>query len=101
MNFESSVPGAYFVGPVTAFCFGPLYRFVCGAAYAAPAVARHLAGPVPRVRSALRRLGIGAPAAGPRLEPVMGRRLPSSSRTSSPCGRYHQRFWTLAMNLYG
>ncbi len=65
MNFEASLPGAYFVGPVTAFCFGPLSRFVCGAAHAAPAVARHLAGPVPRVRSALRRLGVGAPASRP------------------------------------
>jgi pyruvate/2-oxoglutarate dehydrogenase complex dihydrolipoamide dehydrogenase (E3) component len=65
MNFESSVPGAYFVGPVSAFCFGPLTRFVCGAAYAAPALARHLAGPVPRVRSALRRLGWGSPADRP------------------------------------
>jgi hypothetical protein len=52
MNFESSVPGAYFVGPVTALGFGPLFRFVCGADYMAPALARHLAGlkgPVERV----------------------------------------------------
>jgi thioredoxin reductase len=58
MNFESSVPGAYFAGPVAALSFGPLFRFVCGAAYAAPALARHLAGPGPRVRRALRRLGV-------------------------------------------
>jgi thioredoxin reductase len=62
MNFESSVKGAYFVGPIAQFCFGPLLRFVCGAEYAAPALARHLAGPAPRVRSALRKLGVGAPA---------------------------------------
>jgi FAD-dependent urate hydroxylase len=43
MHFESSVPGAYFVGPVAAPCFGPLFRFVAGAGYAAPALARHLA----------------------------------------------------------
>jgi len=55
VNFESSVPGAYFLGPITAFCFGPLYRFVAGAEYAAPAVARHLAGPVRAVTSAVRR----------------------------------------------
>jgi FAD-dependent urate hydroxylase len=64
MNFESSVPGAYFVGPVAALCFGPLFRFVCGAEYAAPAIARHLVGPVPRVRSALRRLGVSGSAPG-------------------------------------
>jgi FAD-dependent urate hydroxylase len=42
-RFESSVPGLYFVGPASSFSFGPLFRFVCGAEYAAPAVARHLA----------------------------------------------------------
>ena len=42
-HFESSSPGLYFVGPVSAFSFGPLERFVCGAALAAPRVARHLA----------------------------------------------------------
>ncbi len=61
MSFESTVEGAYFVGPVAALCFGPLFRFVCGADYAAPALARHLAGPVPRIRRALRRLGVAAP----------------------------------------
>jgi thioredoxin reductase len=55
MNFESSVPGAYFVGPITALCFGPLFRFVAGAKYAAPALARHLAGPRRAMVSALRR----------------------------------------------
>ena len=67
MHYESSVPGAYFVGPVTAFCFGPLHRFVCGAEHAAPVVARHLAGPAPRVRSALRRLGIGGASTRPTM----------------------------------
>ena len=43
VRFESSVPGLYFVGPASAFSFGPLFRFVCGAEHAAPAVARHLA----------------------------------------------------------
>jgi cation diffusion facilitator CzcD-associated flavoprotein CzcO len=42
-HFESSVPGLYFVGAATMFSFGPLFRFVAGAAYAAPALARHLA----------------------------------------------------------
>jgi cation diffusion facilitator CzcD-associated flavoprotein CzcO len=55
LNFESSVPGVYFVGPIVANCFGPLFRFVSGAEYAAPAVARHLAGAMKTVTSAVRR----------------------------------------------
>jgi pyridine nucleotide-disulfide oxidoreductase len=55
MNFESSVRGAYFVGPIAALCFGPLFRFVAGAKYAAPALARHLAGPRRAVTSTFRR----------------------------------------------
>jgi cation diffusion facilitator CzcD-associated flavoprotein CzcO len=42
-HFQSSVPGLYFVGPVSAFSFGPLVRFVAGAAYTCPVVARHVA----------------------------------------------------------
>ena len=42
-HFESSVSGLYFVGPVAAESFGPLVRFVAGAPYAVPKVARHLA----------------------------------------------------------
>jgi cation diffusion facilitator CzcD-associated flavoprotein CzcO len=42
-HFESSVPGLYFIGLAAAFSFGPLFRFVAGAQYATPAVARHLA----------------------------------------------------------
>jgi FAD-dependent urate hydroxylase len=41
-HFEASVPGLYFVGPASAFSFGPLFRFVAGASYATPVVARHL-----------------------------------------------------------
>ncbi len=44
-HFESSVRGLYFVGPASAASFGPLFRFVAGAAYAVPAVANHLARP--------------------------------------------------------
>ena len=43
-HFESSLEGLYFVGPLSAYSFGPLFRFVCGAAYTAPLVARHAAG---------------------------------------------------------
>jgi len=42
-SFESSVPGLYFVGPAAMFSFGPFVRFVCGAEFAAPTVARRLA----------------------------------------------------------
>jgi cation diffusion facilitator CzcD-associated flavoprotein CzcO len=40
--FESSVRGLYFAGPASAMSFGPLFRFVAGADYAAPLIARHL-----------------------------------------------------------
>jgi cation diffusion facilitator CzcD-associated flavoprotein CzcO len=42
-HFESSVPGLYFVGPVAAFSFGPLVRFVAGAPFTVPRVVRHIA----------------------------------------------------------
>ncbi len=42
-HFESSLPGLYFVGAIAANSFGPLVRFACGAAFAAPRLARHLA----------------------------------------------------------
>lgn len=41
--FESSVPGLYFAGPASSYSFGPLFRFVAGAAYTAPKVAGRLA----------------------------------------------------------
>jgi thioredoxin reductase len=43
-NYESSVPGVYFVGLSSAPTFGPLMRFVCGTGYASKAVSRHLTG---------------------------------------------------------
>jgi thioredoxin reductase len=42
-NFESSVPGLYFVGPSAANTFGPLLRFACGARFTARGLSRHLA----------------------------------------------------------
>jgi hypothetical protein len=33
----------YFVGVLSMFSFGPLFRFVAGTAFSAPRVARHLA----------------------------------------------------------
>jgi hypothetical protein len=40
--FESSVPGLYFVGAPAAWSFGPLFRFVAGAEYAARSLARSM-----------------------------------------------------------
>jgi hypothetical protein len=41
-HFESSVRGLYFLGALSFMCFGPLFRFVCGAGIAAPRLARRL-----------------------------------------------------------
>jgi cation diffusion facilitator CzcD-associated flavoprotein CzcO len=60
-HFESSVEGLYFIGPSSAFSFGPLFRFVAGAAYAVPVVARHLA----RNRRSEQVPAIAAPAREP------------------------------------
>jgi cation diffusion facilitator CzcD-associated flavoprotein CzcO len=43
VRFESSVKGLYFVGPMSAMSFGPLFRFVAGANYTTRTLARHLA----------------------------------------------------------
>jgi FAD-dependent urate hydroxylase len=43
LRFESSVPGLYFLGPITALNFGPVFRFIAGARFAAPLVAARLA----------------------------------------------------------
>lgn len=40
-RFESSVPGLFFVGPVTAGAFGPVMRFIFGAGFACRQLARH------------------------------------------------------------
>lgn len=42
-QFETSVPGLYFIGPAAANSFGPLMRFMVGAEFAAPRLAGHLA----------------------------------------------------------
>ena len=44
-NFESSVPGLYFVGTSSANTFGPVVRFVFGARFTARRLSRHLAKP--------------------------------------------------------
>jgi cation diffusion facilitator CzcD-associated flavoprotein CzcO len=40
INFESSIPGLYFAGPLSFMCFGPLFRFVTGAEVTAARLAR-------------------------------------------------------------
>jgi FAD-dependent urate hydroxylase len=47
-NFQSSVPGLYFVGAAVAPSYGPLMRFVYGARFAATTLTRHLARPARR-----------------------------------------------------
>ena len=42
-NFESTVPGLYFVGTPSAYSFGPMFRFACGAGYTARRLTSHLA----------------------------------------------------------
>lgn len=57
-DFESSVPGLYFVGNAAAFSFGPVQRFVVGSSLAAGRVSAALARPaVRRGRFALPRRG--------------------------------------------
>jgi FAD-dependent urate hydroxylase len=41
-TFESSVKGLYFIGPISAMSFGPLFRFVAGANFTVRMLARHL-----------------------------------------------------------
>lgn len=43
-NYQSSVPGLYFVGPAVAPVFGPVMRFVYGCDHAARTVTHQLAG---------------------------------------------------------
>jgi thioredoxin reductase len=47
-NFESSVPGLYFVGIAAANTFGPLLRFAFGAGFTSRRLSRHLAKSVDR-----------------------------------------------------
>jgi hypothetical protein len=47
-NFESSVPGLYFVGLAAANSFGPVMRFMFGAGFAARTVTAALAKAVKR-----------------------------------------------------
>jgi thioredoxin reductase len=56
-NFESSIPGLYFVGHVSTTTFGPVMRFVFGADFTARRISRHLASVLARRwRESLRHL---------------------------------------------
>ncbi len=57
-SFESSIAGLYFIGPFSAYSFGPAFRFVCGATYTTPRVARALAR-----RHSAKRVGVRADVA--------------------------------------
>jgi thioredoxin reductase len=61
-NFESSVPGLYFVGTSAANTFGPLMRFAVGARFASRQVSKHLA----RVASSRVAVASGAAVQGAR-----------------------------------
>lgn len=68
--FETSVRGLYFIGPASAPSFGPLFRFVAGAAYAVPTVAHHMARRSgERVAAPWRPAGIAAPANADHVQP--------------------------------
>jgi thioredoxin reductase len=57
-DYQSAVPGLYFVGPAVAPTFGPVMRFVFGSEHAATVVGRQLAGTAagrPRVAVGARR----------------------------------------------
>lgn len=41
-TFESSVPGLYFIGPISALTFGPVMRFAVGADFTSRRLSRHL-----------------------------------------------------------
>jgi thioredoxin reductase len=45
-HFETSVPGLYMVGLASAYSFGPLTRFACGAEFTAKHISRHVAARV-------------------------------------------------------
>jgi cation diffusion facilitator CzcD-associated flavoprotein CzcO len=49
-NFESSVPGLYFIGTTALYNFGPLLRFVAGTQFASSRVCRHVVQHLPRTK---------------------------------------------------
>ena len=74
-NFESSVDGLFVLGTPAAYSFGPMFRFACGAEYAARRVARHILA-----RRASRRPAMDQGAASSTLRQLPTRFSPRSSR---------------------
>jgi thioredoxin reductase len=62
-QFETSVHGLYVIGPAAANSFGPMMRFMFGAQYTSPLLARHL-------RRRLRRFTRSAPVSGRTFKPA-------------------------------
>jgi thioredoxin reductase len=56
-DFQSSIPGLFFVGAVVAPTFGPVMRFVCGADFAVRRIASRLAATCERKVSVLGGIG--------------------------------------------
>jgi len=52
-NFESSIPGLYFVGVAAANSFGPVMRFAFGAGFAARTITRTLAKSLSRAHASV------------------------------------------------
>lgn len=67
-NFESTVPGLYFVGLAAATSFGPLLRFAFGAGFTARHLSRHLAHRVRRSVRAANRSPISPDIAAPMVD---------------------------------
>ena len=49
-HFQASVPGLYFVGPISANSFGPVTRFAVGAKFTARRLSQHMARTTPVAR---------------------------------------------------
>jgi hypothetical protein len=59
-NFESSVPGLYFVGLASSYSFGPDMRFLHGASYTARCISNHIAAGRRRYRALPAAQSVGA-----------------------------------------
>ena len=60
-NFESSIPGLYFVGHVSTMTFGPVMRFLFGADFTCRTIGRHLASMRPQPGRESTRTSAGQP----------------------------------------
>ena len=63
-HFESSVPGLYFVGPITATTFGPVMRFAFGAGFTSRNISMHLARSIGTKSSSVLRKATRIPGPG-------------------------------------